>query len=330
MSSRISINTDKCNILANLLRHNEIPIDQEDSRLPSLNKQQIGNFYLFLVAICHQTSPRGGPALSGTFKGKVLHGWDCLIASWECAVTTQPDLLTPLVWCDLSENKLREIFGQSLNNLQQRLDLIQNLGEVMITHDWHWLEELYKISNGQIIIGNPNLIELLSRFRAYDDPVKKKSYFLMGLMRNTGLWKYVDSQNLGPPVDYHEVRGHLRIGTVRINDPGLENLLHHQEPVSTTDDVEIRAAVHDAIMLISQMSELNNPSQLHYLFWNVFRSHCTRENPNCLGSRESNLPERYRHLAYIDGTLTCPFASVCCSVNTDNRLQEHVFETDYY
>ncbi len=85
-------------------------------------------------------------------------------------------------------------------------------------------------------------------------------------------------------------------------------------------------------MLISERSGLKNPSQLHYMFWNVFRNYCTRDKPNCLGERpEMYLPERYRTLAIRLGKReACPFSTVCQSVHLDKRFVEHVYRTDYY
>jgi len=83
---------------------------------------------------------------------------------------------------------------------------------------------------------------------------------------------------------------------------------------------------------VSEASDIRNPSKLHYLFWNVLRNFCTRENPNCLGHRvEPYIPERYRQFALeVNGNEACPFNSVCRSVYEEHRYCEHVFETDYY
>jgi hypothetical protein len=133
-------------------------------------------------------------------------------------------------------------------------------------------------------------------------------------------------------VDYHEVRGHLRLGTVRVKRLELEEKLRQGVEVSADEDVAVRQAVYDAIMLISRESGLGNPSQLHYLFWNVFRTVCRRRSPQCLHIPEkTKLPERYVPLTvHPDGGRRCPFSSVCGSAETRRRYVEHVFETDLY
>jgi len=330
----IQVDVAACQRLARLLTSQTIPKDEEDSTLPNLSRDEAGNFYLILVAICHQTSPRGRPPLEGTVGGVHRRGWDYLTAKLEAAACTDRALLKPSRWARMNVGEFVGIFrdahlGDRLSEPDRRTALVQNLGLVMVEHHWRWFEDLYGLSGGRVATGQPNLFELLAKFAAYRDPVRKKSSFLLALMRNSGLWSYVDDAELGPPVDYHEVRGHLRIGTVTVNDPSLQQKLLNGEPVTAEEDVEIRGAVYDAIMLLSELTGLRNPSQLHYLFWNVFRTHCRRDDPLCF-QEAPRLPKRYQHLALFGEEKRCPFSGVCASASANERYFEHVFETDYY
>jgi len=98
------------------------------------------------------------------------------------------------------------------------------------------------------------------------------------------------------------------------------------------EDIAIRQTVHDAIMMVSEISGLNNPSQLHYLFWNVFRSCCNREAPHCLAcSPDCPLPDRYVPLAMHDGHRSCPFSAMCANKCASHKMfYEQRFDTDYY
>ena len=200
--------------------------------------------------------------------------------------------------------------GDRLTDSEGRASLINDMGRIMLARSWKSANQIYDLAGGRIAGGKPNLIGLLSQFRAYRDPVRKKIYFFLALMQNTGLWTYVDPDQLGAPVDYHEVRGHLRIGTVDVRDAVLYAKLLQGTPVTPEEDVSIRQAVHEALMFLSQRSGVRNPSQLHYLFWNVFRSCCTRENPHCYSCSPScALPARYVPLAmFPDGSRHCPFS----------------------
>jgi hypothetical protein len=330
----VRVDAAACQRLAALLASQHIPRDEEDSVLTGFDRNEVGNFYLLLVAICHQTSPRGRLPLEGTVAGKRKRGWDYLSAKLEEAARSNRGLLDPARWATLSVEDFLALFrdqefGDRLFDPERRVALVQDLGRVILEDGRRWFEDLYQACGGRAATGDPNLFGLLSRFAAYSDPVRKKSSFLLALMRNSGHWRYVDDDKVGPPVDYHEVRGHLRIGTVVVTSLDLRRKLLNGLPVTAEEDIALRGAVYDAILLMSELTGLRNPSQLHYLFWNVFRTHCLRESPLCFQPAPT-LPERYQPLAGQGGERHCPFAAVCMSASKTQRYYEHVFETDYY
>ncbi len=331
------VNDEACRRLAGLLRSQTIPPAREDSSLPWMSPKQVGNFYLLLVAICYQTSPRGRPPLEGDVEGRHLRGWDYLSAKLEAAARINLAILSPSFWARATAEEVRELFrdetlGDRLSDPAGRALLIRDLGQKMLRRSWDCADQLYDASGARIASGSSNLLSLLAQFRAYDDPVRKKSFFFLELMQNAGLWKYVDPEDLGAPIDYHEVRGHLRIGTVEICDPNLRTKLLEGQEVTREQDICIRQAVYEALMLVSQYSGLRNPGQLHYMFWNVFRSCCTRESPHCNSCPPTcSLPTRYVPLALFPGGVRrCPFSTVCQSAGQESKLLEHSVETDYF
>jgi len=333
----VVVNIEACRRLAGLLSSQTIPPAREDSALPWMSPEEVGNFYLLLVAICYQTSPRDRPPLEGYVEGLHLRGWDYLSAKLEAAARNDLTILSPGFWARITPEGVQQLFrdctlGDRLSDPTGRARIIRDLGRKMLRQSWDFAAQMYDASGGRIATGNTNLLSLLAQFRAYDDPVRKKSFFFLELMQNAGLWKYVDPGDLGAPVDYHEVRGHLRIGTVEIRDPDLHAKLLAGNEVSADQDVCIRRAVHEALMLVSEYSGLRNRGQLHYLFWNVFRSCCTRENPHCISCPPTcSLPARYVPLAmFPDGQRRCPFSMVCQSAGREPKLLEHVVNTDYY
>jgi hypothetical protein len=333
----VSVNIEACRRLARLLSSQTIPAAREDISLPWMSPEQVGNFYLLLVGICYQTSPRGKPPLEGYVEGRHLRGWDYLSAKLEAAAHNNWAMLSPVFWAHITAEDVRELFrddtlGERLNDPGGRALLVRDLGEQMLRRSWYRAGQIYRASGGRIASGNPNLLSSLAQFRAYDDPVRKKSFFFLELMQNAGLWKYVDPENLGAPIDYHEVRGHLRIGTVEILDRELLAKIREGKEVTPEQDVSIRQAVYQALMLVSEYSGLRDPGQLHYLFWNVFRSCCARENPHCHTCPPTcRLPDRYVPLAlYSRNVRRCPFSTVCESVGREPKLMEHNINTDYY
>ena len=333
----IEVNSEACKRVAGWLASHRIPPDSEETSLVGLTPLEIGDFYLFLVAICHQTTPIGMPPLVGIVGGRERRGWDYLLGRFEELVRADRSLVSSARWRDVSAGELTAMFrdqayGARLVETERRAELIRDLAEVMARNRWAHLEDLFELAGGRIASGDPNLVGLLSRFKAYRDPVNKKAFYLLALMRNYGIWSYRDPENLGPPVDYHEVRGHLRLGTVRIIDAGLRSKLLARRPVDESEDVAIRKAVFQAITEISARSRIFDPSRLHYLFWNVFRSCCQRGETHCDECPPScPLPDRYVPLATGPDGRACPFRSVCEAARLPERrkIVEHVVASTY-
>jgi hypothetical protein len=331
----VHVDGEQCARLAALLGSREVPPDTEERR-PDVPADLIGNFFLALVAICHQTSPMRGRRVEGLVGGKRLRGWEYLVARFEAAALETPSILEPADWSGITAAQVAETFrdekyGDRLTDHEGRAALLRDLGAHMLTWGWRRADAIYHHCEGRVAAGQPNLLGTLARLRAFRDPLRKKSLFFLSLMRNTNAWQYVDDDHLGPPVDYHEVRGHLRLGTIRIANQKLEGKLRRRIEVFAQEDLAIRQAVYDAIMLISRESGLGNPSQLHYLFWNVFRVVCRRRAPQCLHiERKAKLPRRYVPLTDHEGARRCPFSSVCASAEINQRYVEHVFATDHY
>lgn len=335
--SPVSVNHRVCSDLAEWLRSRVIPRDREDFSLRGFSAEQIGNFYLLLVAISHQTSPQDMLPLEGGVRGRHFRGWDYLSAKLEAAARSDPAILSPESWARTHASDLDDLFrdeslGPRLSDSAGRAALIRDLGQRMIQHSWKSASDIFDATGGRIDTGNPTLISTLSDFHAYRDPVRKKSYFFLALMKNSGVWTYEDPDRLGAPVDYHEVRGHLRIGTVEVSDLVLYDALIEGREITAEQDILIRQTVHEALMFLSESSGIRNPSRLHYLFWNVFRSCCTRENPHCYACPPTcSLPARYVPLAsFPDGARHCPFSEMCHSAGKEPKLQEPKVRTDFY
>jgi hypothetical protein len=326
----VTVDRHGCQRVANILAQAGIPQDREEVHLP-LPPDRVGNFYLALVAICHQTQ-----TLGGRVSGLSVRGWDYLQGKWLEAVQRDEHLLDPHGWISLSPDALIRIFtdaeaGNTLTAVEQRAHLLNDLGEGMRRGEWASLSDLYELSSKRIATDVPNLTSLLGSFRAYNDPVRKKSFFLLGLMRNSVGWTYADEEELGAPVDYHEMRGHLRLGTVVIHTVELRDKLLNRTPVDETEDVALRAGVAEAIRTIADLAGMRDRMRFHYLFWNLFRSICLREQPYCRTPAPDNaLPERYAHLVGGDNGGTCPFRAVCPSADLSVRYLEHSFDTDWY
>jgi hypothetical protein len=292
----------------------------------------VSGFYLALVAICHQTQ-----ALRGTVNGVDLRGWDYLSARFAEFARRDPAWTYPIRWQQARESALDEVFrdqhlGSTLSNAAGRAALLRDLGNGHSLHGWKSPDELYAACAGRVAVGTPNLLAALASLRAYSDPVYKKSFFFLGLMANAGHWQYSDPEHVGAPIDYHEVRGHLRLGTVVVVDAELQAKLLAQAEVSEVEDVAIRSGVSEAVMLVAARIPAMSAMRLHYAFWNLFRSVCLRQGPFCRLCPDSlSLPARYLPLVTRgDDVRSCPFGEVCPSVDLAERYQEHRFTGEWY
>ncbi len=319
---------ERCEAVARRLSTLDVPEPKED--VPSLpfTAAEEANFWFLLAAICHQTSPVGLPALEGEVEGRRRRGWDYLLHAFRVAAVREPALLDPATWRSFSTDRLVELFSPLLSDPAGRAALVRDLGEGLARRGWNSILDAGPECRFFVRAHAPNLLEVLAEFKAYSDPVEKKSVFFLALMKNCGLWRYPDDAMLPAPVDYHEVRGHLRIGTVQL----AAELLHKVAagaPVTQAEDVEIRLAVRGAIQRIASASEIST-NALHYLFWNLFRTYCVRGTPQCGGSEFAKLPPAYASVVENGGGRECPLASVCRSAFAPHAIDEHSVATEYY
>jgi len=318
----------RCQALAIRLRDLHLPVPKEDvARLP-FNAAEEANFWFFLAAICHQTSPVGLPALEGTVDGQSRRGWDYLLHAYRVVAAQDRSYLSASEWRTFSSERLADLFGPLLSDKAGRAALVRDLGDMLASHGWDSILHAGPACGFFVRDHDPNLLDLLAEFKAYSDPVEKKSVFFLALMKNSGLWQYADDEKLPAPVDYHEVRGHLRIGTVRL----AGDLLHKVQtgiPVTQDEDVEIRLAVRDAIQQIAALSDVST-NALHYFFWNLFRTYCTRGTPKCSGSEFKKLPPAYATVVENGHGQQCPLAPVCSSAFALHAIDEHSVVTEYY
>jgi hypothetical protein len=328
----IVVDREQCLRVAEILARLGVPDDREEQSPTGLSLEEVGTFYLLLVAICHQTQ-----SLHGVVDGNPCRGWDYLHARLLEAVQRDHGLLTSARWIEITSSQLDSIFadpiaGQTLSDSARRAALIRNLGIVMNARQWSSFNDIHDAAGGQIAGGSPNMCELLAQFEAYNDPVRKKTLFLLGLAANEAGVVYKDVERMSAPVDYHEVRGHLRLRTVRIEDAALAGKLVARRCVSESEDIAIRGAVLAAIELIASQVGRPSPLRLHYTLWNVFRSICLRETPHCrAGVGSADLSPRYSHLVHVEGSNRgCPFVAICPSADLPQRFCEHTFATDWY
>ncbi len=311
----VSIQTKRCIEVAEHIRASGgVPLDVEDPMPYSYPKHIVHNAWCAIVAINQQTTPVVGKPLRGTVNGVSCRGWDYLLRKSIQAANENQKIFT-VPWLQfLTVAKVEKLFyddehGNTLNQIRERTQLLRDFGNFLHRQHWDSIHQAFLNADGYIVRSNGSgIARVLHELRAYRDPVQKKLFYFLALMQNQGLWKYRDPINIGPPVNYHEQRGHLRLGTVRIEDAELLRKIQMREEVSDAEDIEIRMAVRRAIEFIAQYLSVS-PSSMHYYFWNHIRNCCSRDAPHCNECRSCTLPKRYQ----LGSTRKCIFSDVCPS-----------------
>jgi hypothetical protein len=330
MSELVVVDDVRCASVAEVLRKIEVPAPKEQAIDLGIEAAHLPNFYFCVVAICHQTSPLNEAKLAGRLaSGKEAFGWDYLrlrlaerakdVAVWDVnwwRLVTGPALSSLLA---------DPLGGGAISTPDRRAELLRELAEIFDRKQILSITELYERENHRLAGDGGGLLHAIKEFPAYADPAEKKLSFFLQLMRSECGWHYDDPENLGPPVDYHEIRGHLRIGTVRVIDAGLAERLRNRETISSGDDVAIRRAICEAIKRISRQARRGDPATLHYFFWNIFRGCCLRDHPHCArcGSNCA-LPKEYRF------STSCLFAPACSVRDAAFKPIEYITDTEYY
>jgi hypothetical protein len=182
-------------------------------------------------------------------------------------------------------------------------------------------------------LGRESIISFLKATKAYGDPNEKKARLLIGLLRDAHGWKFSDAHRLGAPIDYHEIRGHLRIGTVLVKEPGMKSRIR-SDTISEDDDNLIRAAISEAICAIASELPGSDALKVHYVLWNYFRALCRRDKPIC--SKGGDIAIGELDSAYVELFQTstngnsCVFSSFCECYARQVFPIEYSYRGNYY
>jgi hypothetical protein len=294
----------------------------------------LANSYFALVSICHQTSPLGERRLEGIVNGARLAGWNYLEEKFLGKVREDPQWASPKFWramrpSDLSELYDDPLFGKTLNRVNERTLLLNDLGQRLLGCGYSNIRESFDQCQG-VIGGGSGFLTFLRRFEAYRDPVMKKAHLFLAIMVRDLGWAIQDPENMLSPVDYHEMRGHLRMGTILIQDPQLASKVQQGLTLTENEDCEIRAKIQEVNAFISNQTGLRVPV-IHSLFWNLFRSCCHRQSneAHCSGCGDRcDLPDQYKKLTTYKNR--CLFSGFCNSAGKPEKIMEPPYAGHYY
>jgi hypothetical protein len=333
----VMIDGSKVIQVADVLHASPIPPEMESASSPVQwlgDLDALANAYLAIVSVCHQTSPLGERRLEGFVRGRHLAGWDYLKERFLEASAQDPSLVEPNVWAELTPSALSQLYadeqnGLTLGRVTERTSLLNNLGSYLQAISTSRIVELF-IRCDRRLNGASGFMAAIAGTEAFSDPLMKKSYFFMSLAISECGWKPQDPDDMLSPIDYHELRGHLRIGTIAVNDKDLERKVLLGLPITASEDAELRTAAQTANSRLAKSLGTSN-SRLHYLLWNVFRACCPRSSveTHCEGCPDRcPLPKQYKAMASYEKR--CLFATICRSATSAQKVIDPPFLGHYY
>lgn len=333
-NSKAIANTEQCNKIGEILKQTDIR--------PEFYKREFLNFeadretklkvYFLSAAICHQTHNLHNSVLN-------LYGWDFMEYAFIQMSKERNLILNPgyTSICKSFDIKqfLQSVFSSdgnpdncTLDRLDERTEMLMEISTVVKKKYNGQISNLIDSSEGNIINKGNGLYEVLSEFKAFSDPLKKKITFFIKLAVDGGVLRIRDVENIIPIMDYHMQRVLLRMGCVEIKNKNLRNiLLNRNRQIS---DAEIRNACIDAVRIIANTSG-HGILKMNDFFWPLGRS-CCNETTLCHDKHCTKNPCTFYSMVNISSHENCIFEKYCKGAQDENyrKMWEPIVETHYY
>ncbi|MCR8501504.1 MAG: N-glycosylase/DNA lyase [Candidatus Korarchaeota archaeon] len=257
-------------------------------------------YFAAMVAIDHRT---GTPldSFEGYVEGEFFHGSDLLYRLGMLIFYEDPEFFSPVRLSNLTYNdarRLLEFNGKVLWDYHVRTFLLRDLGLKTVKF-YGSFENLLNVESIS------ELIRRLRLFRAYEDPVAKKSYLLAKFLEGRELANFRDRDNAEVPVDNHISRLAIRLGIIKFSN--YEHI-ESQIEVPRKYDVRLRLEIRKAWRKVSMLSKVD-PFTLDDFLWSLGRKVCRQSKPLC----ES-----------------CPFNKICLARISGKFWLEHCHTLTWY
>ncbi len=304
------------------LKFNLLPGVESAKDIDEAKKELTLLFYV--DAICHQTQN-----FFGEIDGIFYKGWDYLLYSFKKEYKKDKKFITTKRMKKIKGEDLKRILNGSGDRYYERAYLLRNCAFILERDFKGDIFEINRVAEGYIKRENkPDLIKLFHKFKAFSDPLNKKTYLFINIANKIGFWEIKDPHNLWTPVDYHLERVSLRTGIVKI-DKSLEKKLVLGKRVPQTIDLKLREKIGESIKEVSNRSEVS-VEKLDQVFWSLGRSICFKDYPLCDGiSVDNNTFTQITGISLKDG---CPFRNFCDAYKNKElrNLKESNVYTIYY
>ena len=305
---------------------------------PTSDREDVAHFFFFITSIDHRTSPPN-QSFEGTIDGTYFQGADLL---WHLSLRKfeeNPKFFHPLKMAKITDKMvtewftIKQPFPVTIRNPSERAALLRNGGKLLLERYQGSVLNLLDKAEHRVSTqpkkASSGLLHLLSQFKAYEDPAKKKSYLLLKFLLRRNLWTVIDNYQIRIPVDNHLTRIALRTSIVKVS-ADLASLLREQKPIALDADILLREKIGDAYSQVGQYAK-RSVLELDDFFWHFGRQCCVVTNPTCVSGCTTD--------CYVVEQLlnescrgTCPLSTICpASTNETHRaLIEPKLETWYY
>lgn len=322
-----TINNKKIDEIKNLVKNMDFKLNLlpgiEKAKNYSDAKQKL-TLYFFVDAICHQTQN-----FFKEINGKNLKGWDFLLNSFVKEYGDDKDFTLIKRMEKIKGEDLKKIFSGSGDRYYERAYLLRNCAYILKRDFNGDIFEINKISDGFIKREDrPDMIKLFHKFKAYKDPLNKKTFLFLNIAKKVGYWEIKDPENLWTPVDYHLERVSLRIGIVDLDKKILKKLIENRR-VPQSVDLKLREKIGNGVKKISDDSNIEI-EKIDQIFWALGRSICFKDGPKCDGvDSEKTTFEEITKIGLREG---CPFRNICNAYKNPylKEIKESNVNTIYY
>jgi hypothetical protein len=326
---RVRINREMCSSFASAVKGLKFKVDEFSDPLlfppENASLEEVANFFFFIVAIDHRTRFK----FEGVIEGRELHGSELLYA----LARRKSDYFTAEKMQRISKREVASwlsIRGSSIFDPEVRAMLLRDSAIKLLKYFNGSALELIKAADGYLMREDgKGLLQLLAKFKAYSDPLSKKSFLLVKFLERRKLFEVKDVENLHIPVDNVLARIALRSGVIEVVDKKLEMKLKKYLPATRSDDLDVRTLAQRAYDIIASESELKI-TLLDDILWTLGRACCTRESPVCFNCRFESC--RASNLLGIECKYNCIFSAGCRGAEDSNykAYLEPNFKTWYY
>lgn len=341
MDFSANISSEKTRKLGHLFRKlqhkTEDFLDSRYYPAPEEDSENVARFFFFITGIDHRTSPVG-QSFEGFVEGEYFQGADLL---WHLALRKykedprffEANRMTHITVKSVEQwLTVREPVQVTIRNPAQRAELLRDCGQKLAEFYNGSVLTLLNQAKSRLLASSSNqrgLLDQLSRFKAYEDPARKKSFLLLKFLVRRRLWKLDDPENLQVPVDNHLIRIAIRTGIVELS-PFLEEVLRGGQVITAADDITLRTVVAEAFKGVASCAK-QSVLELDDFLWHFGRLCCKAESPICDTGCSSKCFVA-TNLLPLFCDFKCPLRESCTAYSDVRlrRLKEPKLDTFYY